>query len=57
MMEDESMRKEGENIIKPPPGKAAIRSTKIIFHPWCRKSNVPLWPSLSGELIVDEIKV
>jgi hypothetical protein len=57
MMKDEAMRKEGENIIKPPPGKAAIRSTKIIFHPWCRKSNVPLWPSLSGELIVDEIKV
>jgi hypothetical protein len=27
-MKDESMRKGGENSIKPPPGKAAIRSTK-----------------------------
>jgi len=35
------MRKEGENIIKPPPGKAAIRSTKIMISLLMSKVNVP----------------
>jgi hypothetical protein len=37
MLEDESMRKEGENGIKPPPGKAAIRSMKIMISPLVSK--------------------
>jgi len=43
------MRKEGENIIKPPPGKAAIRSTKIIFSPLVSKvKRSPCGPSCVG---------
>ena len=48
------MRKEGENIIKPPPGKAAIRSTKIMISLLMSKVNVPAVAIPTWELIVDE---
>jgi hypothetical protein len=48
------MRKEGENIIKPPPGKAAIRSTEIMISLLMSKVNVPAVAIPAWELIVDE---
>jgi hypothetical protein len=39
------MRKKGENNIKPPPGKAAIRSNEIMISPLVSK--VARWDGLA----------